>query len=96
LPRIQGMRAPRAKQDPRAPEAIVKETGVACGHHHRVGPHTEGTTQVPIRYSAGRKVAGNTSAAIRTLRTASGGGCRATAKIEPFASTRYYLFADRP
>ena len=74
----------------------MKETGVACGHHHRVGPHTEGTTQVPIRYSAGRKVAGNTSAAIRTLRTASGGGCRATAKIEPFASTRYYLFADRP
>jgi len=96
LPRIQGMRAPRAKQDPRAPEAIVKETDVACGHHHRVGPHTEGTTQVPIRYSAGRKVAGNTSAAIRTLRTASGGGCRATAGSNLLPVARYYLFADRP
>jgi len=45
----------------RPPKAFVKETKVACGHHHRAGPHAEGTTQVPIRYSVGRKVAGNTN-----------------------------------
>ncbi len=46
---------------------------------------------MPIRYSAGRNVAINTSAAIRILRTGSGGGCRATtgSNLLPVADTTY-------
>src|SRR5260370_33926566 len=54
---------------PPAPEAIMKETDIACGHHHRVGPHTKGTTQVPVRYSLGRKVAGDTDHPIEVLQS---------------------------